>query len=476
MYSKISPKVFLAAVCLLSVSGFAQKGKPNPCPSPTPPTTDTICFSGSGCLDPALGTNGPFLFRPKIGNVTDIGIQKAVVQPDGKIVGAGQVFDSARTTHRDFFVIRVDASGQLDTTFGDTDPANPTQRLGYLIDQIGVSATPADAAYSLAYSAYDGKIVVSGSSDSASVIVRYTSDGRRDLTFGSNGIVRPGVALQAMDVAVQSDGKIVANLWDRFTAIRLNADGSFDSSFGSGGIAAYDASATAYGTGSARTMAIQTIQTGSGPEERIVLAGTGYDATTRKQQSSAVNQFALMRLRSNGAIDTTFGSGGRVKTGFFGLGDSAFDVHVDQDNKIVAGGIVAIASCDPDRNKDAGVARYSENGAFDWKATVDFYGYTNWIYGITTQVVAGDVKVVGIGMSGIFSSPKPDLGVFRLNSDGTPDASFGPGTFGPGKVTTNLMSTDHGLGGVVDAANNIVVVGSSSTGSSINATITRYFP
>ena len=54
----------------------------------------------------------------------------------------------------------------------------------------------------------------------------------------------------------------------------------------------------------------------------------------------------------------------RVKMSFFGLDDSVFDVAVDPDNKIVAGGGVVIVSCDVDRNRDAGVARNSENGLF----------------------------------------------------------------------------------------------------------------
>src|SRR5207248_10643108 len=99
----------------------------------------------------------------------------------------------------------------------------------------------------------DGKVVAVGSRSNDFVVARYNTDGSLDTTFGTGGIKTIDFALGngdddfASDVAVQADGKIVvvgtastAANGDDFAIARLNADGSLDTSFGTGGKANVD--------------------------------------------------------------------------------------------------------------------------------------------------------------------------------------------------------------------------------------------
>jgi uncharacterized delta-60 repeat protein len=131
------------------------------------------------------------------------------------------------------------AAGAFDRTFGTN---------GVVTTRIGNSAGAATAVLQP-----DGKIVVVGSyyiessSDFNPVIVRYSSDGSLDASFGEGGIVRTPISTgndYFGAVALQSDGKIVAvggtrppqTEYDNFLAVRYNQNGTLDSSFGTNGI------------------------------------------------------------------------------------------------------------------------------------------------------------------------------------------------------------------------------------------------
>ena len=106
------------------------------------------------------------------------------LQPDGKIVAAGQTRRPGRISPRDFdfAVVRYNADGSLDTTFsGD----------GYDI----IRFTESYDAPSSALVQPDGKIVVAGVKDasdpniSRAVLVRYNGDGSLDASFNRTGVV-----------------------------------------------------------------------------------------------------------------------------------------------------------------------------------------------------------------------------------------------------------------------------------------------
>jgi uncharacterized delta-60 repeat protein len=131
------------------------------------------------------------------------------IQDDGKIVLAGESFGSKGGPARAFVLARFDQNGVLDSSFG---------RAGFVVEGFGADAGAEDVALQT-----DGKIVALGSvrggtNNNTFIVARYSSDGVIDQTFGSGGSVRigfetpvfPSIIDFGRGVAIQTDGKIVA--------------------------------------------------------------------------------------------------------------------------------------------------------------------------------------------------------------------------------------------------------------------------
>lgn len=179
----------------------------------------------------------------------------------------------------------------------------------------------------------DGKIVLVGDTNiaaSAAYVLRYNPDGTLDSTFGTGG--KATVTIDSSDfsptaVAVQSDGRIVVagDSGDNFAVARLNADGTLDSTFGTGGTVVTDFG----GSDRAEDVAVQS-------DGRIIVVGTHGNPLSGVQSE---NDFAVARYNSDGSLDITFGTGGKVTTDFAGDDDSADAVVVQSDGRIVVGGL-----------------------------------------------------------------------------------------------------------------------------------------
>ena len=215
----------------------------------------------------------------------------------------------------------VAADGDLDTSFG-TGGKVVTSFLGQddFVRSIAIQS--------------DGKIVVAGETKNGTydefALARYNPDGTLDTSFGNSG----GKMItnsnnngdHARSVAIQSDGKIVlAGAGDNtgnddFALYRYNTDGSLDSSFGTGGKVF-----TAVGSGNdfAESVAIQS-------DGKIVVAGYSYNGSN--------DDFALVRYNTDGSLDTSFDSDGKVTTDFGAGSDVANSVAIQSDGKIVAAG------------------------------------------------------------------------------------------------------------------------------------------
>ncbi|HEX3101546.1 MAG TPA: delta-60 repeat domain-containing protein, partial [Pyrinomonadaceae bacterium] len=184
---------------------------------------------------------------------------------------------------------------------------------------------------------------------------------------------------QVNGIAVQSDGKIVltgyvrANINDtsspeQIGVVRLNADGSMDTGFGNSGIVTTQAAtATINPNSRGQAVAIQA-------DGKIVVAGMANANTLLSQQD-----FALVRYNVNGSLDTTFGSGGKVtgtftSSGFTTTTASASSLLIQPDGKIVAGGM----ALNVPTSTDFALARYNSDGSLDTtfgtggKVTTDF--------------------------------------------------------------------------------------------------------
>jgi uncharacterized delta-60 repeat protein len=184
-------------------------------------------FTPGGLPDPSFGVNSIRIIGPGLFNRANA----VAVQPDGKIVIAGYSAFNAEYTLMDFLVARFHPNGAPDTSFG----AN-----GYTL--VNFPANGPDAGLGLA-PAPDGKIVVAGTVWTGVTyawgVVRLTSAGQPDPTFGTNGLAinLSGNDARAGAVVVQPDRKIVlgGHYNKDFLLVRLLENGSPDPSFGTNG-------------------------------------------------------------------------------------------------------------------------------------------------------------------------------------------------------------------------------------------------
>ncbi len=223
-----------------------------------------------------------------------------------------------RQADSDIVVVRLAADGAVDTGFG-TNGAT-------LAD-----AFPRDFAFAAALQP-DGRIFVAGRTraDNApaedTLYTRFAADGAIEPGFGRN----PNYSLlsdEAVDVAQQPDGKLVLLVAGRgihaeILLVRLNADGSLDAGFANNGLARSDIGPH---DDLPRAVALQL-------DGKIVVAA---------QVSNPLPvspSFALLRYGSDGQPDTGFGTSGVLRVPFFGGLDSANDLLVQPDGRVVVAG------------------------------------------------------------------------------------------------------------------------------------------
>jgi uncharacterized delta-60 repeat protein len=296
-------------------------------------------YNSNGSLDTTFSGDGKLLTNfGAASNVEDVAIQ-----PDGKIVAGGMrcLGGSFPDQPCDVAVARYNANGALDTTFsGD----------GRVVTDFGGLSNGFWGGLAIQT---DGKIVMSGwvwnGTHSDFVVYRYNPNGALDPTFSGDGRARvnfgAGPVDWADDLALQADGKILVSGFAcdninfencDFAIARLNTNGALDTTFSVDGKQLIDFGANDFSD----SIALQ-------PNGRIILAGTG----------STSNDCALTRLSANGNLDPSFSMDGKVVTGFgAGVDSSCNDVRVQTNGKIVAMG---------GADGDFALVRYNSNGALD---------------------------------------------------------------------------------------------------------------
>lgn len=306
-------------------------------------------YNDDGTLDSSFGTNGTVI--SSFGS-SSFSLSSAI-QPDGKIILAGERFITS--SNRDFALARYNADGSLDASFGTG---------GMLTTNI--ENNNSDTAYSVLLQP-DGKIIAVGSSLNPSTfrsqfaITRYNMDGSLDMTFDGDGKALFPVAGSdvAYTAALQPDGKIVmagegfsATSTNEFVLARLNPNGSLDTSFDNDGKIITPVGNDYDG---ARGLVIQ-------PDGKIVAAGF---ASTPETNGSGYASFALVRYNSDGSLDTTFGIGGKTTTRIGAdTSDGIYALVLQPDGKLLAGGASFSPNINVD-SSDFAVVRYNTNGSLD---------------------------------------------------------------------------------------------------------------
>jgi len=406
-----------------------------------------IAPTGSSAQSPSVQVPAGTL-DPTFGNggkvVTNLGRTSAaaavVMQPDGKLVvtgNAAQAIDPTADKWK-FGLVRYNPDGSLDSSFGDGGTVSTA------LSDAGSRA--ADVALQS-----DGKIVAAGAvfpgqtGTAGFGVVRYNVDGSLDKSFGANGIVIVTVGgREATAVAIQRDGKVVVtgvSDRDQFGTIRLNVDGTEDSAFGTDG-----AVTTEIGTvgSTAADVAVQA-------DGKIVVVG-------RKLSGSADSDFAIVRYTSDGRLDASFGNGG-IATPAVDSG-AANAVAVQDDGKIVAAGPSARAT---GPGFDITLARFNAQGSLD--LTFGNNGTE------TTDVGGGNALDVALQLDGkivVAADIQNAFGVIRYTGDGSLDSSFGAG----GMVTTAFGEASGAYSVAVQPDGKIVAVG---VGLARGFVVARYF-
>ncbi len=220
-----------------------------------------------------------------------------------------------------------------------------------------------------------------------SYLARLNSDGSTDTTFNSGNSGPNG---SVFEIAVLADNKII--IGGSFTAyngisksgvVRLNADGSLDSSFNLNGTGA---------TGTVKNIALQS-------DGKIVFTGT----------VTAYNdfpQFSVFRLNADGTRDMTFTSP------FPNRFSSVEEVEIQTDGKILVAGVFSLSN-------GQNVSRLNQDGSPD--STFGTTGFVGDIYAM--QILSNGKILIGGNMS-VSGQPFPHPSIRRLNSDGSTDSSF----------------------------------------------------
>src|SRR5262249_13282425 len=388
---------------------------------PTLLTIGQIAEAADGDLDPIFGTDGKVL--TDFDHSTD-SANAVPIHADRKVVVVGPTYRDNDFSTEDFAVARYNPDGTLDKTFGvggkvQTDFPN----LAAVASSVVVQP--------------DGKMVVAGGAFPLFTflgdfkVVRYNPNGSLDTSFGDGGIVTTTFpeGSYAFDVALQSDGKIVAagtvfvdfnpgeSSNTDFALARYNPDGTPDATFGNGGQVSTDFVGM---EDDAFSVLIQ-------PDGKIIAVGSANDPAT-------FYDFAAVRYLSDGTVDTTFGVAGKVHTDF---GDQNFDrarsAALQPDGGIVAAGF---ATSQNGGVQNFAVARYNSNGVLDTgfgtggMTQIDF---GNCCQSATKVLLQSDGKIITVGGSNGESS-EDDFLLARLTPTGALDPTFGA----RGKVRTSF--------------------------------------
>lgn len=409
-------------------------------------------YNPNGSLDQSFGANG--IYKEAIfANVSGI-----AVQPDGKIVTAGNKMGDS-FFNQDFYVVRLNANGTLDTTFNNT---------GKAVFPIGdPSGYGGDYAYAVALQS-DGKIVVAGESDFSNTardfsLIRLNTDGTLDTTFNGTGKVRTAFGNDyaydaARAVAVQPDGKIVAagyggeNSVRGFAVARYNVDGSLDTSFNDDGKAVTPTSGN--GIEAAYGIAVQ-------PDGKIVAAGY------------SISQFALVRYNANGTLDNTF-SGGKALMKIADRGAAvARAVLIEPNGKIIAAGNTSGAE------EDFAFARYNADGTPSTDLGI-FGRVTSNLFGAQSEArtiaVQADGKILAGGT--LRSSVETNGAIVRYTSDGSLDTTFDSSPSSSGIAGIHIPgANNHELNGMIlQPDGKILAVGTYGGQSDAGLYLARFNP
>ena len=339
-----------------------------------------------GARDPDFGTaDGATILRTATPAWPSQSFEALDLDAQGRILGATSLSSGDRTMEKGE-VWRFSANGVPDAAFGSQGRATLEDVAPYLRVQ-QLRAQP------------DGKVVLAAwcqaniSARPRACVIRLNNDGSRDTAFGPNGVrdIAPpaDTAYYLYELRIAGDGKIYAagaNFYSyppKALVMRLNANGTLDAGYGTGGIVALTFSGN-----SAYVFAVHPLADG-----RQIVIGMNDLGGDRSVGFVA-------RLSAAGLPDPSFGAGG-----FAGAASAA--PHVFYDGVVLAdGGILAVG----------------------WRYNVP---------GTSTDIDTLLVRYVGVEtLGGVIEFHNTTLDHYFITADPNEAAAIDGGSAGPGWVRT----------------------------------------
>lgn len=393
-----------------------------------------------GSLDTAFGTNGKVITSISAASV-DFAYD-AIQLNDSKILVAGYTTVNVL----DMLLLKYLPNGQLDTTFG-------TNGISIIEDGTQLSQVRKVGLQS------NGKIILAGRSGpqtAYATIARADANGALDTTFGTNGFTRKvsGTESDIQALMVLPDDKIIVvgyvlNNTSNIQVIKLNANGSFDTTFGTNGV-----KVIAIGSFGQRAFCATT------NGNKILIGGV----INNPNESSL-----LVQLNADGSLDTTFGTDGYSVAQFGSNPQNRYDRF--SAIKVFENSIYAVGSRAIDAfNYKANLAKFTINGTLDTTFSDD----GKLLVTTTSQKdFINDIQVLQEGyilLAGVTSNSSSNFLMIKLNTDGTFKTNFGTN----GIVTTSMNSASNTIQKVIVNETNLIAVGASNTAVASNIAIAKY--
>jgi uncharacterized delta-60 repeat protein len=358
-------------------------------------------LNADGSLDTTFNT----------GSGADSGISSIALHGDGKVlIGGGFTNFNGSFCNR---IARLNTDGSLDITFNTDNNLTPVI---YFIALQG-----------------NGKVLIGGNftmSNGVTMeknIARLNVDGSSDTTFnpgtGADGSVS-SIVVKANGKMLVGGGFINYNGSGRNSIVQLNADGSLDATFNPGN-----------GANSAiSSIALQA-------DGKVLIGGgfTSYNGTVRN---------GIARLNIDGSLDITFNPG-------IGANGAITSIALQANGKVLIGGNFT----NYNGTEINSIARLNVNGSLD----TTFNPGTGFNAIPSSIVVQGDGKVLVGGSFTIYNGTARS-GIARLNTNGSLDTTFNPGTGTSGNFC-NVVSS------IVLQADGKIIIGGCFT--SYNGTLRK---
>jgi uncharacterized delta-60 repeat protein len=377
---------------------------------------DVLRYLATGATDTTFGHGG--LVTTDFQSAVLSRALDVAVQRDGKIVAVGTAETGVPGAFYNIAIARYLPGGALDPTFG-----------------VGGQVQAGGGEPTRVFVRPDGRMVVAFiGTDQHTRFVQLNANGKPDTAFGVNGVADPNVFAQrgGANILRLADGRLLiagvgANAGPSALAVvRMTADGEFDATFGTAGVATAD-----LGDFSPYSIAVA-------PDGSVVVGGANFASRTPPYTT----RLALVRFRPTGELDTSFGNAGEAIVTNGPISNEAVAIGVQSDGAIV----VASGTDTPAVH----LSRFTPAGKLD--ATFGVSPGTTPLPFVPSRVVIepyDTILVAGANTSGAA------LTVARFNSAGRPDTAFG--TNGVATVTVPQYAVAGGL--TLDNNNQIVIAG-----------------